>query len=191
MIYLVGGPPRCGKSTLAQWLCDRRAVPWISTDPVVQVLGAFDARLRDVGDEERFAQFARRLWPHLRTFILHASTCMEDLTVEGDSFLPEQCAALAAELPVVPCFLGRSRTSVAELETRAGHNDWLSDAPPEIRNRMPEWITRRSRLIAGQCADLGLPYVDLAGDWHDGMARAQNLLTDARPRSVTEEVMGR
>lgn len=181
MIYLIGGPPRCGKSTLAHLLCRRSAIPWISTDALVQVLGAFDPRLRDVQDEDRFPEYAERLWPHLRTFIMHATTCAEHLTVEGDTFLPAQAAELAAELEIRVCFLGLTRTSVPELLANAGHNDWIRAAPARIRERMPGWILSRSELIARQCAAVGLPYIDLASGWDAGLARAERVLDGPQP----------
>lgn len=32
MIYLIGGPPKCGKTTLAKLLSKQLVIPWISTD---------------------------------------------------------------------------------------------------------------------------------------------------------------
>ena len=34
MIYLIGGPPRCGKSTVAKVLSEKTGIPWISTDAI-------------------------------------------------------------------------------------------------------------------------------------------------------------
>lgn len=41
MIYLIGGPPRCGKTTLAKMMARRFGVPWISTDMLEVVSGAY------------------------------------------------------------------------------------------------------------------------------------------------------
>ncbi|MFH1192158.1 MAG: AAA family ATPase [bacterium] len=32
MIYLIGGPPRCGKTTLAKEMSKKLKIPWISSD---------------------------------------------------------------------------------------------------------------------------------------------------------------
>lgn len=41
MIYLIGGPPRCGKTTLAKKMSKRLGISWISTDTLENVVGAY------------------------------------------------------------------------------------------------------------------------------------------------------
>jgi len=41
MIYLIGGPPKCGKTTLAKKLSLTLKVPWISTDSLQAVVCAY------------------------------------------------------------------------------------------------------------------------------------------------------
>lgn len=41
MIYLIGGPPRCGKTTLAKTMSMKFGIPWISTDMLEVVSGEY------------------------------------------------------------------------------------------------------------------------------------------------------
>jgi len=41
MIYLIGGPPRCGKTTLAKRMSKKFGIPWISTDTLEVVSGEY------------------------------------------------------------------------------------------------------------------------------------------------------
>lgn len=41
MIYLIGGPPKCGKTTLAKKLSGILKIPWISTDSLQSVIQAY------------------------------------------------------------------------------------------------------------------------------------------------------
>lgn len=41
MIYLIGGPPRCGKTTLAKMMSKKFGIPWISTDMLEVVSGTY------------------------------------------------------------------------------------------------------------------------------------------------------
>lgn len=41
MIYLIGGPPRCGKTTLAKALSKRLRIPWISCDTLESISGEY------------------------------------------------------------------------------------------------------------------------------------------------------
>ena len=38
MIYLIGGPPKCGKTTLAKTLSKSLGIPWVSTDTLQCVI---------------------------------------------------------------------------------------------------------------------------------------------------------
>lgn len=41
MIYLIGGPPRCGKSTLAKMLSQKLRISWISTDTLESIVSVY------------------------------------------------------------------------------------------------------------------------------------------------------
>lgn len=41
MIYLIGGPPKCGKTTLAKKLADKYRIPWISADTLQNIVWAY------------------------------------------------------------------------------------------------------------------------------------------------------
>lgn len=57
MIYLIGGPPKCGKTTLAKRLSKELSTPWISTDTLQSVIKLYiDENLID----EKFPASAQR-----------------------------------------------------------------------------------------------------------------------------------
>lgn len=41
MIYLIGGPPKCGKTTLAKKLATQYQIPWISADTLQNIVWAY------------------------------------------------------------------------------------------------------------------------------------------------------
>lgn len=41
MIYLIGGPPKCGKTTLAKRLAEKYQIPWISADTLQNIVKAY------------------------------------------------------------------------------------------------------------------------------------------------------
>lgn len=43
MIYLIGGPPKCGKTTLAKKLSRQYQIPWISADTLQNIVWAYAA----------------------------------------------------------------------------------------------------------------------------------------------------
>ena len=110
MIYLIGGPPRCGKTTLARRLAKVAGCSWIQGDWLGQAFSAYipDGEILpverlDLGpgvspaqrNDVRYARYsaseiiayyrawAARTWPGLRVFIEYALDDQEDLIVEG------------------------------------------------------------------------------------------------------------
>lgn len=41
MIYLIGGPPKCGKTTLAKKMSNKTGIPWVSSDTLQVVARAY------------------------------------------------------------------------------------------------------------------------------------------------------
>jgi 2-phosphoglycerate kinase len=46
MIYFIGGPPRCGKTTLAKHMSKQLQIPWISCDTLEVVSGAYMTKIQ-------------------------------------------------------------------------------------------------------------------------------------------------
>ncbi len=46
MIFLIGGPPKCGKTTLAKCLAHKRRIPWISADTLQNVVWAYTPKTK-------------------------------------------------------------------------------------------------------------------------------------------------
>lgn len=40
-VYLIGGPPKCGKTTLAKTLSNKLSIPWISADTLQNIVWAY------------------------------------------------------------------------------------------------------------------------------------------------------
>ena len=41
MIYLIGGAPRCGKTTFSKRLAAKKRIPWISTDLIESIVAEY------------------------------------------------------------------------------------------------------------------------------------------------------
>ena len=110
MIYLIGGPPRCGKTTLARRLAKVTGCSWVQGDWLGQAVSAYIPNSEilpverldlepDVPWHQRndacyalysaaeiiayYRAWAARTWPGLRVFIEYAIEDQEDLIVDG------------------------------------------------------------------------------------------------------------
>jgi 2-phosphoglycerate kinase len=114
MIYLIGGPPRCGKTTLAESLAQEKSIPYFSIDHVASVItpyipenereSAFPVRAAGKGlnysndlyyakySPEQVVDFylrqAETCRPGVENFIRYALGDEHDLILEGWQILP-------------------------------------------------------------------------------------------------------
>ena len=109
MIYLIGGPPRCGKTTVARRLAGAVGCPWMQTDWLESAFSAYFSpgeyeplRLdpgpnvpRDRRNDVVYSTFsaaeiiayyramAERAWPGVRAIVEYALFDEEDVVIEG------------------------------------------------------------------------------------------------------------
>jgi hypothetical protein len=182
MIYLLGGPPRTGKSTLARRLNQHHGLPVVSTDLLRGVLITVVPELRAAMQGGDPYQEAEVLYPFLRQTIAVANVQLSDCVVEGVGFFPTHVTRLRSELgmPVRCCLLGRSTASPEDLfgyESQHRVYDKLSAEQKEAFGRMVVGWTHR---LAADCEEHGAPFTDLAqGPFADSMQTAETMLLGA------------
>ncbi len=185
VLYIVGGPPRVGKSALGRRIMERRRIPWLSTDIVKTVLRTV---VREIDELDRGHAdpdlVAERMYPFLeRTADVALDQC-ETFLIEGAEWFPRHVAALDATLQGISlhaCFLGNVTYSHADLAAYHGVNRWHDWVLEEERQGMPAWIRSWSDRLRVECEESGEPYVDV-GDlgFHEAMAAAERTLVGER-----------
>ncbi len=165
ILYLVGGAPRVGKSSLAQRLLAIDGIPWLPTDVLRtvlrRVLPELDAIDQDPVDAWLLAEF---MYPHVEQA---AEVCAEEaerFLIEGFEPSPSYPARLQAALEGVEvraCFLGHSSFSIEDLAGYRGPKPQHHGASREELHKAATWIRWRSRQLRDECGDVGVPYVDV------------------------------
>lgn len=180
-LYLVGGPPRVGKSSLAQRLLEVDGIPFLPTDVIRtvlrRVLPELDAIDQDPVDASRLAEF---MYPHIEQA---AEVCVEEaecFLIEGFEPSPSYMARLQAALvpaEVRGCFLGHGTFSIEDLTAYRGPKPQHRGATREELREAAAWIRQRSQELRDECGDAGVPYVDV-GDlgFETAMIEARRLL---------------
>jgi predicted kinase len=165
ILYLVGGAPRVGKSSLARRLLETDGIPWLPTDVLRtvlrRVLPELDAIDQDPVDAWLLAEC---MYPHVEQA---AEVCAEEaerFLIEGFELSPSYPARLRAALEgteVRACFLGHGGFSVEDLVGYRGPKPQHHGASREELREAAAWIRRRSRQLREECGDAGVPYVDV------------------------------
>jgi hypothetical protein len=179
VLYLVGGAPRVGKSTLAQLLLHADGIPWLPTDVIRtvlrRVLPELDALDTDPVDA---VQLADLMYPHIEQA---AEVCAEEserFLIEGFEVAPSYPQRLHAALvgtTVRACFLGHGTFSAADLASYHGPKpQHEAEASPAELAEAAAWIRQRSHQLRDECQLRGLPYVDVGALGHQvGMRHAR------------------
>jgi hypothetical protein len=168
VLHLLGGTSRSGKTTIARRLVQEKAIPYSSLDVLVMGLGRGwpgDRVDLDATDEAR----ARILWPVIRAMavnLLDEERTHPTYLLEGIVLFPQGVAELAAEYPgrVRTCFLGYLAVDPPTMlrRVRAVEPDWYYWAPDSDALAFLAEQVELSRCLARQCAERGLPYVDVS-----------------------------
>jgi hypothetical protein len=164
-LYLVGGAPRVGKSSLAQRLLATDGIPWLPTDVLRTVLRRVLPRLDAIDQDPVDAwQLAEFMYPHIEQAAQVCAEEAERFLIEGFELSPSYPARLRAALgqtAVRACFLGHSGFSVEDLVGYQGPKPQHHGASREQLHEAAAWIRRRSRRLRDECDDVVVPYVDL------------------------------
>ena len=164
-LYLIGGPPRVGKSSLAQRLLKHDCIPWLPTDVLRtvlrRVLPDLDAIDQDPVDAALLAEW---MYPHIAKA---AEVCAEESTrflIEGFEVSASYPARLGAALQgteIRACFLGNRSFSTADLAGYKGPKPQHHGASWEELGEAASWIRQRSTQLHDECLEARVAYIDV------------------------------
>ena len=179
MIYLVGGAPRTGKSLLSHHLAAEQRMGWIGTDLLFELLRV--ANDPGVPQEwnaapDRIRATAEWFKPFLDRFIWGLSSQADNYLIEGVGFLPEQVVAYSRKYEVRAVFLGCSTMTLERLDAYPGRSPGYGQLPEAYRRQIAADVPAWSAYIESECAQWGVPYVDLAEGFEVGQRQASRAL---------------
>jgi len=193
MLYLIGGPGRSGKTTLALRLLKHSGIAYFSLDYLM--MGIYRAHPETgVNPNRPEAEVAPLLWPAARGVIRAMAENGEEYCVEGFCLGAEQIAEMRAMFPEVirGCCLGYCSADPAEklrLErTHPTTNPWPMDR--DITDALAEFALQREASIRlrKDCTVQGVEFFD-TGDGFEEMinAAAEYLVGDTSAPIVNRE----
>ena len=165
VLYIVGGPPRVGKSALGRRVMEDRGVPWLSTDIVRTVVRSADRQIDELDRGHADPDLvAERMYPYLERAVDVALGQCETFLIEGVEWFPRHVAALGdrfEDVSLRACFLGHLSYSLDDLASYQGMNRWHDDVLEDERQGLPRWIRHWSDRLRAECAEVGERYIDI------------------------------
>lgn len=177
MIYLIGGMPRVGKSTLAKMILERKNISWMPLDIVRGALNSMVPNLGIKTGEDWWEGHHEKFFPFIKKLIHRIKQSDMPYVLEGDSFTPIQADTLIKEFGVKVCFLGTSKIDTTILKNLKGvGDDWISDISKEELEKLPGWIIKKSQEYKQECENIGIKYFDVSTDHTQVLEDAYNFL---------------
>lgn len=182
MIYLIGGVPRSGKSTLARLILKEKKISYFSIDLFMMAFHKNNNSLGinvNLNSDER----AELIWPYLKNMIITQIDAKEDFIFEGDIILPKYIKSyLKQNKNIKMCFLGYESLNIEKSillfkKNRTSYpNDWFSKKSKKFMVNFLEKEVKKSKLIHKQCLDNKYPYFDISNSYESGILKAFNHL---------------
>jgi 2-phosphoglycerate kinase len=188
MIFLLGGPPRVGKSLISSEIRQKHAVSVVSTDalgavledvlgpeaaPDLYVLGRFAEmplaeRLKSImKDPAELIDYVRReghvVWRAVEAYVGRENSEGRDLLVEGVAVLPELISRIAG-LPHRVVFVGNQGEDHNENIRRfaeENRHDWMRGASDQYVDAFSVFVNRMSAYIEQEAKKYGFQYIGM------------------------------
>ena len=174
MIYLIGGTPRVGKSTLASMILERNNISALSTD-VIRNLIDYSPTKVGIQDLEPKMQ-SEAFFPYFLQLLKIIQNKYPNFVIEGDLFTPSQIASIKDQINLKCCFIGTSNISLADLKKIDSKLDWVSNLPSEQQAVLPARFIERSRITGEEATKYGFPYFDIYPDRDSALENAYRAL---------------
>jgi 2-phosphoglycerate kinase len=188
MIFLVGGPPRVGKSLISNQIRQKFAVSVISTDTLgaalqnvlspeeVPDLFVFD-NLNEMPMAKRaelitnapakFIDYVRKeshiVWRAVEAFIRRENDEGRDALIEGVAVLPELVSQLE-DIDYRVVFIGNQRENHQENIKKAAEeneHDWMRDVSDQYISAFAMLVNRMSAYIEQEAKKHGFEYIEM------------------------------
>lgn len=206
MIYLIGGAPKCGKTTLAKALARELGVSWISADTIQNIVKVhtptsdypeeFPASAhRGESNDERFSKQsaktiiedyttqAKSSYAALNTLVETYLVDEDDFIIEGYQVTPElvhQIYETFGRESIRAVFLVKMdpQALVANIHKTTTPNDWIlrRTQKQETFPKIAAMITEYSKMVEKEARTYQLPVVSMDKNFAAQMEKAKKML---------------
>ncbi len=201
MIYLVGGPPKCGKTTLAKRLSKLKNIPWVSTDTLQCVIKQYlgkkhfsknfpvSSQRRNSNDEkysmystneiiEAYKQQAKTLYQAIEMFAVCEIADGNNFIIEGYHIEPKLVAKLNEKYSnkLKSVFLVKSDEMkfIDDIKKSTTPNDWIikrTDKEDTYR-KIAKMVCRYGKFFEKESKKYGFAVLNMDNDFDSQIKKA-------------------
>jgi len=205
MIYLIGGSPKCGKTTLAKTLSKSFGIPWVSTDTLQGVIKMYinkedylkkfpasyqrgssndEKYLKYSSNEiiEAYQQQAKIVYQAIEMFTICEIADDNDFIIEGYHVEPELVSKLGLKYPekVKSIFLVKSDKEkfLCDIKKSTTPNDWVITRTnnKETYQKIANMICEYGNFFKKESKKYGLKVLNMDNDFNEKINSAMSYL---------------
>jgi 2-phosphoglycerate kinase len=208
MIYLIGGPPKCGKTTLAKTLAKLLGIPWVSTDTLQSVIKPYMNKAdfskkfpasyqRGNDNDEKYSKFSSReiieayqqqaktVYEAINMFAACELTDGNDFIIEGYHVEPKLVAELNLKYPekIRSIFLVKADKEkfISDIKRSTTPNDWIIARTnnEETYQKIANMVCEYGNFFEKESEMYGFKVLNLDDDFDNHIKEASNYLLSA------------
>ena len=166
MLYMVGGAPRSGKTTLARRMLAEHDLPYFSIDALIASLVTLEPQLGMQVSDPALKRM-EVVWPTIRKVASDVLRSGDDLLLEGDVLLPKHLMEFGdgAHLGIKACFIGYADVDPTKKlrairEHAAVGADWTEELDDARLLKLIGEFRTFSEYLRSECCHYKIPYFD-------------------------------
>ena len=180
-IYLIGGVPRTGKTTLAEKVQRTEGISGLELDHVRALFNAQPESPVSYAAKANISLVAKQFRPYLEHLVEHLVRSDTDFVINGEIVTPAFADSSQYNTNIRSCFLGISDADASfdNIRRYASGNDWTQNIHDDYLHRILEKYVRRSEKTSRKCAEYGIRYFDVSASFRAAHQQAFNYLMSA------------
>lgn len=208
MIYLIGGPPKCAKTTLAKRFSKTASIPWVSSDTLQNVIKPYipeqdfaanfpSSSMRYDSNDEKYAQQtteeivgayrqqAKTVYDAIESFVASEIADGNDYIIEGFHVEPELIARLTSQFPDqvrgVLVVKIDAKLFIEDINKSTTPNDWIHTRTKDNPITFPKiaaMVSEYSQQLKAEAQRYDLKVLEFDHDFDDQLEVAIGYLTN-------------
>lgn len=182
LVYVIGGLPRTGKTTVAERFAHDIRAGSIETDHIRILFNPTPTSKIRVGSSADIAVVTKKMRPRLECLLESLITNKTEFVLNGECIDPNMIAESPNSNQIASCFMGLNNPDLAFERIRevADPKDWaMTKSDEELRHILAKYAMR-SQALGAACLRLNLPYVDASSDFIAAHEYVYSVLLAAR-----------
>jgi 2-phosphoglycerate kinase len=207
-IYLIGGPPKCGKTTLAKTLSQKRGISWISSDTLENLAWAYTSEemrpllfphkyLRGDSNDEFYTHHSAEAI--VQGYIEQSAAAYDAISMMVETYLTDEDDFIVEGYQVTPEIVGRiidkfgdelvrvvflikrdEKGMLQDFHKSSTPNDWILRKTKDESTfvKIAHMIAIYSKRISEDAKKRHLPICEMDADFKKAIASAMEALSD-------------